>query len=103
MRIEERIVNARNNQIVLKLTVDDPLTGVAAVVQPNRVQVAVGATLLDSAVNPEYFDFTVDNIVRLKLGAASLVEGRYLAKLYVFDAAHAEGLLWVEFIVEVVS
>lgn len=103
MRIEERIVNLRNNQIVLQLSVDDPLTSVAAAVQPTRVQALVGATLLDSATNPEYFDFSVDNIVRLKLGAAGLIAGRYSAKLYVFDAGHADGVLWLEFIVDVVS
>ena len=56
--------------------------------------VADGATLIDSAVSPAWFDWTDAARLVLKLGAAGLAAGPHRALLVTFDAAHPNGVYW---------
>ncbi len=100
MYIEETVYTARDNAIVLALYNDSVLI---AHNQLTRVQIKVGETLIDSAVNPEYFNVTQSDRLSISLGSAGLTAGRYTAMLVIFDAAHVNGLVFGELVVRVKS
>lgn len=57
---------------------------------------------IDSAVNPEFFDFTATDRITLTLGAAGIPAGSYWVTLIVYDAVNTNGIHWeprVNFIV----
>lgn len=98
MRNEETVYTGRNNTIELALTVNG--TGIVHNAL-TRVQVTVGATVLDSATAPALFDFTQADRLILKFGSAGLAAGRHTATLVVYDATHALGLVWDTFVIVV--
>jgi hypothetical protein len=100
MDIEEIIYTARDNTIELSLSTDgEPIAHTSV----TRCQVKVDNTLLDSAVNPTYFDRTHTDRIILKFGDAGLIAGTYTAKLYIFDVSSVEGLYWGDFTLTVTS
>ena len=100
MDIEEIVYTARDNTIELSLSTNGEAITHTVI---TRCQVKVGTTLLDSAVNPTYFDRTNADRIILKFGDAGLVAGIYTAKLYVFDINSIEGLFWGDFALTVTS
>ena len=100
MEIEEIVYTARDNTIELSLSTNGEAithTGIT------RCQVKVNSTMLDSSVNPEYFDFSQADRIILSFGDAGLPTGIYTAKLYVFDINSIEGLFWGDFSLTVTS
>lgn len=94
MQLEEIVYRNRDNAIDLRLSSD----GVAIThTSITRCQVLVGTTLIDSQTTPTAFDLTQADRISLKLGSSGLAVGRYPATLYVFDASHANGLVWGDF------
>lgn len=94
----EVIILNRNNLIALQLISD--VDGIKTVINPTnltRCQILVGDTLIDSAVNPTYFDLSQADRVILKLGSVSLLAGKYAAKLYVFDTNNTLGIEVLKF------
>lgn len=94
MDIEEIVYTARDNTIELSLSTNGEAITHTVI---TRCQVKVGTTLLDSAVNPAYFDRTNADRLILKLGDAGLVAGTYTAKLYIYDLGRINGLHWGNF------
>jgi hypothetical protein len=94
MYIEETVYLGRDNTIALKLSSDGITIDHSSI---TRCQLLVGVTLIDSNVAPLWFDLTQADRLILKLGASSLVVGRYVAKLIIFDAGHSNGLMWGTF------
>ena len=100
MEIEEIVYTARDNTIELSLSTNGEAithTGIT------RCQVKVNSTMLDSSVNPEYFDFSQADRIILSFGDAGLPAGIYTAKLYLFDINSFEGLFWGDFSLTVTS
>ena len=100
MEIEEIVYTARDNTIELSLSTNGEAithTGIT------RCQVKVNSTMLDSSVNPEYFDFSQADRIILSFGDAGLPAGIYTAKLYLFDINSIEGLFWGDFALTVTS
>jgi hypothetical protein len=96
--LEEIVWNGRDNTIELSLSVDG-----AAITHTSitRALLIVGATTLDSNTTPAYFDFTQADRLILKLGAAGLTVARTTARLIIYDASHANGLVWGDLILDV--
>lgn len=101
MSIEVTVINNRNNPVVLELDYFDPRSSEKRAIIASRCQVLVGATLLDSSVNPDYFDLSQPDFITLKFWSAGLSVGRHPAVLYFFDDGHPLGELWQEFIINV--
>ena len=100
MDVEEIVYTARDNTIELSLSTNGEAithTGIT------RCQVKVNSTMLDSSVNPEYFDFSQADRIILSFGDAGLPAGIYTAKLYLFDVNSFEGLYWGDFSLTVTS
>lgn len=100
MDVEEIVYTARDNTIELSLSTNGEAithTGIT------RCQVKVNSTMLDSSVNPDYFDFSQADRIILSFGDAGLVAGTYTAKLYLFDINSFEGLFWGDFSLTVTS
>ena len=100
MDVEEIVYTARDNTIELSLSTNGEAithTGIT------RCQVKVNSTMLDSSVNPEYFDFSQADRIILSFGDAGLPAGIYTAKLYLFDINSIEGLFWGDFALTVTS
>lgn len=97
----ELIYSGRDNTIDLVLTADKVPVDLAAV---TRVTVAVGATTVDSALNPSAFQWPVSRTLNgkpvtamlLKFGAVGLTAGDYRGRLTVYDIDHPNGLVWTE-------
>lgn len=93
MLIEEHVYLGRDNIIALELDIDK-----AAIVHTTvtRCQLYVGkaATVVDSNVNPTWFNFTIANEITIKLGASSLPVGRHQTKVVIFDSANPLGIVW---------
>ena len=100
MDIEEIVYTARDNTIELSLSTNGEAITHTVI---TRCQAKVGTTLLDSAVNPTYFDRTHADRIILKFGDAGLIAGIYTAKLYIFDVSSVEGLYWGDFALTVTS
>ena len=100
MDVEEIVYTARDNTIELSLSTNGEAithTGIT------RCQVKVNSTMLDSSVNPEYFDFSQADRIILSFGDAGLPACIYTAKLYLFDINSFEGLFWGYFALTVTS
>lgn len=96
--LNEVVINNRNNVIAVKLLSD--VAGTITVINPTtltRCQVLVGTTLIDSAINPAFFDLSLTDRLILKLGSANLPVGKYTAKLYVFDSQNILGIEFLKF------
>lgn len=98
MDVEEVVYTARDNTIELSLSTDGVVITHTGIV---RCQVKVNNTLLDSAVSPQFFDFTQADRLILSFGEAGLLTGDYTAALYVFDINSTEGLFWGDFLLTV--
>ena len=98
MLIEEVVYTGRDNSISLKLSSDDVVINHTAI---TRCQLRIGSTLIDSNVSPSWFDLTQADRLILKLGASSLIAGRYTATLIIFDPGHSNGLVWDELVITV--
>ena len=94
MDIEEIVYKNRDNTIQLSLTTNGTAITHTSI---RKCQVKVKNTVIDSSINPSYFDFTNADRLILKLGDAGLTAGQYTAKLYIFDSTSVEGLFWKEF------
>ena len=100
MDVEEIVYTNRDNTIELSLSTNGEAithTGIT------RCQVKVNSTMLDSAVTPNYFDFSHADRIILSFGDAGLAAGSYTAKLYLFDVNSFEGLSWGDFSLTVTS
>lgn len=98
MDVEEVVYTARDNTIELSLSTDGVVITHTGIV---RCQVKVNNTLLDSAVSPQFFDFTQADRLILSFGEAGLLPGDSTATLYVFDINSTEGLFWGDFLLTV--
>ncbi len=69
-----------------------------------RCVLTLGATVLDSDLNPGVFTWPVAGIredvaveaLRISLGAEGLAPGLYQGQLVSYDSAHPAGLLWTK-------
>lgn len=90
-QIKEDVYSGKDNVIILSLTVDDvPILHTLI----TRCQLQVGATLLDSEDNPEYFNFMNPDKLILILGDSDLPVGSYRAELSIYDPGHINGQFW---------
>jgi len=100
----ETVYLGRDNAIDLVLIADDAPVSLAAL---SRAVLQLGRTAtIDSGVvgwgSGQPFDPTISGtyrgapveVLRLTLGAESIPPGRYGARLVVYDAGHADGLVW---------
>lgn len=105
---QEIVYTDRNNRVDLLLKDDSSGTlAVTDLTAVSRVVLKVNqSTTLDSAINPEYFDWATNGDVGkmyLHLGSAGVREGHSLASLVLYDPAHPDGLFWGEVQFEVRS
>ena len=87
----ETIYTNRDNEIVLSLYKDNALINHNLI---TKYQLQVGDNLLDSDTLPALFDNRAADRLVLNLGHHGFTEGRYAAKLYIFDLDHINGLFW---------
>lgn len=101
MIIKEIVYNGYRNTIEIAISIE----GSTVPINHNlltRCQLNMNGVLLDSAVNPTYFDKTLPDRLILKLGSAGLAAKNYNATLIVFDDTSVEGLVVGSFFVTVV-
>jgi len=98
--VQELVYTSRDNAIELSLSTDGVPISHKGI---TRCQLQVKTTLIDSDVNPEFFDLTQDDRLILTLGRAGLAKGVYTASLYVFDVNSTNGLFWGDFSLTVVA
>jgi len=117
MLIEEHVYLTTDNVIALALRPQsDDITHVNAttddVVQATHSHPAItqvklyvnaivgdsqdSAVIIDSATNSSWFDFTDPEIMKMKLGGATLKPGRHITQIKVFEAATPLGVIWGE-------
>lgn len=91
--ITEIVHDGRDNTVDLQLTEDGTAIDHSAI---TRVVIAFDTALsdLDSAQTPALFDFTDPAKLTLKLGSASLPEGRHRATLVIYDPQNTNGIVW---------
>ncbi len=87
----ETIYTNRDNEIVLSLYKDNALINHNLI---TKYQLQVGDNLLDSDTLPALFDNRAADRLVLNMGHYGFTEGRYAAKLYIFDLDHINGLFW---------
>lgn len=97
--ITATIYNGRDNTLKLQLTSDDVAINHAAL---TRVQLKIGAVLLDSTVTPGLFIIASDS-VEIKLGQAGLADGWHSGMLIAFDSQHTNGLVFGQYLITLVS
>lgn len=71
-----------------------------------RMLLRIGNTVLDSNLMADVFDWTTDGVngqLRLTLGHQELSQGKQRASLTVFDLTYPNGLVWGNFIVDVIK
>ena len=90
----ETIYTNRDNEIVLSLYKDNALINHNLI---TKYQLKVGEITLDSDNLPALFDNRAADRLVLNLGHHGFTEGRYTAKLYIFDLDHINGLFWGNF------
>lgn len=96
----ERVYLDRDNTIDLVLMADGVAADLSAV---TRMTIAFGDTDVDSATAASVFDWSGGSgLLTLQLGGQEIAVGRYDARLVVYDASHANGLVWgdIEILVE---
>lgn len=101
MIIKEIVYTGYRNTIELNISID----GSTELIDHSlltRCQLNMNGTLIDSAVNPAYFDMTKADRIILKLGSAGLPAKNYNATLIIFDDTSVEGLVVGSFLVTVV-
>lgn len=98
MQLEEMVYTGRDNRIGLALSSDGVALNHTII---TRCQLLVGGTLLDSSLTPAYFDLTLTDRILFKLGQAGLTLGKHVAELFVFDAAHTNGVRWCSLVITV--
>jgi hypothetical protein len=96
----ETIYTNRDNEIVLSLYKDKLLINHNLI---TKYQLKVDDVLLDSDTLPAMFDNRAADKLVLNLGQSGFTEGRYNAKLYIFDLDHSNGLFWGNFTLSVVN
>lgn len=52
--------------------------------------------IIDSAINPSWFDFTDPEIMKMKLGAATLKPGRHVTQIKIYESTTPLGVMWGE-------
>jgi hypothetical protein len=57
---------------------------------------------IDSQVNPTWFDFSDPEILKMRLGAATLKQGRHIASLIIYETGSVNGTHWGALMLEVV-
>ncbi len=88
---QARIFNGKDNPVVVLLQHNGQnLADYSAI---TRVTLATDALLMDSAVNPEWFDWQHQQL-SLSLGFAGLTPGKHRATLTSFDPDHPNGFVW---------
>lgn len=93
MSSTEVIYIGRDNEIVLKLSVNEVLINHSVI---TRCQLKVGNYLFDSTLSPNIFDFTQSDKIIFKLGTQTIPVGKYVGKLYIFDLDNENGVAWGE-------
>jgi membrane protease subunit (stomatin/prohibitin family) len=96
----ETIYNSRDNELVLSLYKDNVLVNHSLI---TKYQLKVGEITLDSDNLPALFDNRAADRLVLRLGQQGFTEGRHIAKLYIFDLDHINGLHWGNFVLLVAS
>ena len=91
MLLEEEVFNGHDNIIALSLSIDKEAINHSGIVQ---VQLYVGSTLIDSIVNPDYFDTSNEDRLIIKLAHAGIKTGRYETRLIIYDIFNPDGLVW---------
>lgn len=91
--LEEKVFNGRGNTIEIALYVGSSILTHTTI---TRAQLKIGSTTLDSNTPAEaaFFDFTEEDRIILKLGAAGLTAGPQVARLIIFDATFTTGVVW---------
>lgn len=89
------VFRERDNDIRLLLTEKgQPVPDLTPIM---RITLEVGGVLLDSNQHAGVFNWHTDpTMLVLKLGAANIPEGEYMASLVVYALDHPNGLVWTE-------
>ena len=106
--LETFTINSRNNKIEISILVSayaagasQPAVSTIDPTQLTKVQLLIGSTMLDSSINPEYFDLTNTDRFIFKLGEAALSTGRFISAIYAFDSVNTLGIKLTEIIINV--
>ncbi|MEF3074124.1 hypothetical protein V2P20_03710 [Methylobacter sp. Wu1] len=97
-RLEETVYLGHDNTIELVLSVDGQAINRTLI---TRLQLAMGATVLDSDTAPALFDLTRADRLVMELGGAGLAAGRHAAALIIYDAGDPNGLVWGDLVLVV--
>ena len=106
MLIESQTINLRNNEIEISILASIYANGAfqptVKTIDPTKltkVQLLIGTMMLDSSINPEYFDLTNTDRFIFKLGSAGLSTGIFVSAIYAFDSVNILGIKLLEFII----
>lgn len=92
--IEITVFNSRDNAAKFTLTSDGQSIAHNSL---TRVQIKIGAILVDSNVMPALFTLVADSI-SIKLGLAGIQAGRYAASIIAFDSTNTNGIVFGDFV-----
>lgn len=88
------VFKGKSNTCFLFLKKDGEPIPDHTVVTRLKIRTGRGNVVVDSQVNPEFFDFTNTDKIVLKLGMSSIPEGNYESTVTVYDSLHVDGLAW---------
>jgi hypothetical protein len=100
MNIEQIAYTGRDNEIIFSLSTNGVPINHSLI---TRCQVKVGTTMIDSQTSPNLFSMVTADKLILSLGLATLTEGDYTARLYIFDLDNIDGVAWGDFDLTVTS
>jgi len=93
MNNAEIVYNGRDNHIELQLRENGVnLVDYAPI---TRVLVTVGATAIDSDINPQLLDWSGEYLI-IKAGLASLSAGAHTVRIETWDIDNPNGVVWTE-------
>jgi hypothetical protein len=88
--VAETVWLNRDNPVVRQLLVDDAVIDHTDI---TRVTLDLGAVVLDSQTNPDWFVREADRLI-MTLGHAGVAAGAYTGYLTIYDTDHPNGQVW---------
>ena len=88
----EVVYLGHDNTIDVQLLEDGVITDLSSV---TRMTLDFAGTVIDSGIHSNVFDWSAGNgLLNIALGAQTITEESYLARLVVYDPVNADGVVW---------
>jgi hypothetical protein len=87
---------ANRDDTVIDVHSHPTITRCVIVVSPIVGDPTDSQAIIDSTAHVSWFDFSDPEILKIKLGAATIKPGRHVAKINIYEAANPLGVQWAE-------